>query len=393
MEKIRFFVVIVVTLFVSSCSTTGYSATETPVGKVEAQPSLGAVAGEPVSGGNVSSVAIETPTRGQPAETEQARAPDTPTPSPSQPVATTMPLPSSTPRPTLTALPSATPVAAAPAATTDAPDVTPEASTIETSESPNPAAETPESPPVQPASATMADAIAANPAPATQSMSLERIQDPDPAPPLTILVSSIRIAQNSNYKVTGTVRNDSSEIFGGVGVVATFYEKANTCSEIEVTRRPRPGEPGGETVTVEMCDYNWHGPVKVYAACTLVEPGAECPFSLEIYPKDYVSYLLHPEGTATALRQPAPVTLSGVSVTNTGLGYVRITGTATNGNPFTVRDANINAVLTGAAGQMMSVGSVTLPGGIPSGASVSFDLRIKYEPYTNYRLSAQAIQG
>jgi hypothetical protein len=217
-----------------------------------------------------------------------------------------------------------------------------------------------------------------------------RIPDTDPAPPLAILVSTIQIEENGYYKVTGMVRNDGAETYGGIGVIATFYEEATPCSKREVTRRRRGGTE--ETVTVEDCDYNWHGPVKVYAACQLLEPGAECPFSLEIYPKEYVSYMLHPEGTPVQYRQPASLALSGVNVSNNGLGYVRITGTATNGNPFTVRDANVAATLIDAAGQIVSVGSILVPGEIAPGASVTFDLRIEHSPYARYELHVQATQ-
>jgi hypothetical protein len=103
--------------------------------------------------------------------------------------------------------------------------------------------------------------------------------------------------------------------------------------------------------------------------------------------------MLHPEGTPVQYRQPAPLALSGVNVSNNGLGYVRITGTATNGNPFTVRDANVAAMLMDTAGQIVSVGSILVPGEIAPGASVSFDLRIEYEPYHRYELHVQATQS
>ena len=124
-----------------------------------------------------------------------------------------------------------------------------------------------------------------------------------------------------------------------------------------------------------------------------LEPGGECPFSLEIYARDYVAYHLHPEGAPVLYRQPAALALSNLSVYNDGFGYVRITGTATNGNAFAVRDANVAGALVDAAGQIVSVGSVLAPGEIAPGAGVSFDLRIKYESYAYYELSAQATQS
>jgi hypothetical protein len=187
------------------------------------------------------------------------------------------------------------------------------------------------------------------------------------------------------------VRNDSSETYGGVGVIATFYEEATPCSEHQVTHRNPDGSE--EIVTVEDCDYNWHGPVKVYASCQLLLPGAQCPFSLEIYPEDYVSYMLHVQGTPVQYRQPASLVVNGVNVNNNSFGYVRITGTATNANPFTVRDANIVVTLLGSGGEIVTVGSMVVPGEIAPGASVAFDLRMEYEPYTEYRLTAEATQN
>jgi hypothetical protein len=129
---------------------------------------------------------------------------------------------------------------------------------------------------------------------AGQAVELTRIADTDPGPPLTIQVSAIRIKENGYYKLTGVVRNDSAdesnpgEIYGGIGVIATFF-----------TDVPPP---------------NYHGPVEVYAPCPLLAPGAECPFSLEIYPRDYVAYHLHPEGAPVEYHQPASLALSGLNI-------------------------------------------------------------------------------
>jgi hypothetical protein len=219
---------------------------------------------------------------------------------------------------------------------------------------------------------------------------LERIPDTDPGPPFTIEVSAIRIQADGSYKLTGKVRNDGAETYGGIGVIATFYVEQKPCYEQKV--RTRPGEEDtGETV--EVCDPTWYGPVEVYAACTYLEPGAECPFSLEIYARDYVAYHLHPEGAPVMYRQPADLTLSNLSVYNDGFGYVRVKGTATNGNAFAVRDAHVAGTLLDATGQIVSVGTVVVPGEIAPGASVSFDLRIEQAPYSYYELSAQATQG
>jgi hypothetical protein len=195
-------------------------------------------------------------------------------------------------------------------------------------------------------------------------LEITRLEDKDPGPPFTILVSSIR-AGDEGDKVTGTVRNDGVETYEGIGVIATFF--------------------GGTGV--------WLGPVDAHCPCPFLEPGAECPFSLETYPGDYVEYLLHPEGRPVKDRRPAALVLSSLSLSNDGVGNVRITGAAVNENPFTVRNATIAGALIDARGQIMSLGSTLVPGEIMPGASVPFDLRIKYEPYSHYRLYVQAIRN
>jgi hypothetical protein len=236
-------------------------------------------------------------------------------------------------------------------------------------------------------------------------VALTRLPDTDPGPPLAILVSAIRIKENGFYEVTGRVRNDSADgshpgsVYGGVGVVATFFTERE-CGDHFVPDgggkgRGKNGESegeGGESVK-HVCHPNWHRTGKVYAACQLLAPGATCPFSLEIYPRDYVSYHLHPDATPVEYRQPVPLELGNVRSRSDGLGHVRITGTATNGNPFAVRDANIAGTLIDAHGQIASVGWTVVPGEVAPEASVSFDLRIEHAPYVRYEVQAQATQN
>jgi hypothetical protein len=193
---------------------------------------------------------------------------------------------------------------------------------------------------------------------------LRRIPDTDPAPPLTILVDAIRIEADGYYKITGFVRNDGSQAYEGVGVHASFLD-----------------DKGGG-----------YGPTEVYAPCPLLEPGAQCPFSLEMYPRNYVAYRLHPLGEpAPAYRQLATVALSDLVLSNNdGIGNVRITGTATNANAFTVNNAIIAGALIDDGGRVVSVGSTRLLGDIAPGESRSFDLRIVYEPYASHQLYAAA---
>jgi hypothetical protein len=165
----------------------------------------------------------------------------------------------------------------------------------------------------------------------------------------------------------------------------------------KIPRRPpaRPGEGGGEQKTEGSAEevLRPHGPVDVYCPCPFLEPGAECPFSLEIYSRDYVAYHLGYVGQPAVHRQPAPVALSGINLSRDAAGSVRITGVATNGNGFAVRNATIAGALIDSGGRIVGVGSTILLGVIAPGAGVPFDLRIEYEPYSRYQLYAQATQA
>jgi hypothetical protein len=207
--------------------------------------------------------------------------------------------------------------------------------------------------------------VDASAAPAATSLGLERIPVTTPGSPFTILVDDIHIKADGNYKVTGRVRNDGTEIYEGIGVHGTFFD----------------GEEGR------------YGPVSVHCPCPFLEPGAECPFNLEIYPRDYVALELHPKGQPVGYRQPAPVAVSVLTVSNDGIGNVRITGTVVNENGFAVRNATVAGVLVDTSGRIVSVGWTLVLGEIAPGGSASFDLRIEYEPYSHYRLYVQATQS
>jgi hypothetical protein len=267
--------------------------------------------------------------------------------------------------PTHTAYPTHTPPPVATATPTTEPTTTVAATETpyEPTATPTPTA----FPTAPPAPQEPAPATPTAQASAGEAVALTRLEDNDPSPPFTVLVSAIRIKENGYYKLTGTVRNDGDRVYGGVGVGATFFADA---------------QPP-----------NWHRTGKVYAACQLLAPGAECPFSLEIYPRDYVSYHLHPDAAPVEYRQPVSLDLSNVRARSDGVGHVRITGTATNGNAFAVRDANVAGTLIDATGKIVSVGTTIVPGEIPPEASVDFDLRIEHAPYTTYELQAQATQN
>ena len=273
------------------------------------------------------------------------------------PYPTYTPYPTHTPYPTYTPYPTSKPLPTATLAATLTPAVEPTAM--------------PTGVPTE-ASTTVPDGSQALPAPASApvtsggvDVTLERIPDTDPGPPVAILVDTIRIQEDGKYKVTGRVRNDGSETYEGVGVHGSFRDETGM----------------------------GHGPVDVYSPCPFLEPGAVCPFSLEIYSRDYVAYHLHPLGQPVVYRQPAPIALSGLAAFNDGVGNVRITGTATNGNAFVVRDPTIAGTLVDPSGRIVSVGSTSVLGDVAPGASVSFDVRVKYAPYSTYKLYAQATRN
>jgi len=191
---------------------------------------------------------------------------------------------------------------------------------------------------------------------------LRRIPDTDPAPPFTIQVDVIRIKENGYYMISGLVRNDSSETYEGIAVHASF----------------RDDKGGG------------YGPVDAYCPCPFLEPGAECPFSLEMYPRNYEAYHLHPMGPPVVYRHPAPIAVSALILSNDGIGNVRITGMVTNENGFTVTNATVAGALIDDGGRVVSARGTIVLGDLPPGASASFDLRIQYEPYARYQLYAAA---
>jgi hypothetical protein len=70
---------------------------------------------------------------------------------------------------------------------------------------------------------------------------------------------------------------------------------------------------------------------------------------------------------------------------------VRITGVATNGCPFKVKNPIVTGVLVDGGDQIVSLGyTYVLMEDIEPGANVRFDLRVSDAPHTGYRVYAQA---
>jgi hypothetical protein len=193
---------------------------------------------------------------------------------------------------------------------------------------------------------------------------IRRFEDTDPGPPFTMRVSHI-FPGKDRFKLTGWVRNDGSETYEGIGVVGTLFNDTGW----------------------------WLGAVDAHCPCLFLEPGAECPFSLETYPGDYVAYRLHPEGRAVEYRQPASLVLSDLNLTDDGIGNLRVTGKAINRNEFAVENAIVAGMLIDANGHIVSLGSTFVRGDIVPGVAVAFDLRIKHEPYAHYQLYVQAVRN
>jgi hypothetical protein len=196
----------------------------------------------------------------------------------------------------------------------------------------------------------------------TPAPALIRLEDADPGPPLTILVSANRAGENSTYKLTGFIRNDSTETHEAIGIDATFYSE----------------------------DGFRHGPLFADVPFLLLGPGEECPFSVELAARRLDSFRLHPNGRSTK-RESASVVLRNLNFFNSGSGSVRITGTAINGNEFMIKNVAVAGVLKDTSGQIVSLGSAyVLEENILPNASVQFDLRIDRVPFYRYTVYAQA---
>jgi len=189
--------------------------------------------------------------------------------------------------------------------------------------------------------------------------------DADPAPPLTILVSRLHLIEGgATYQMIGSIRNDGSETYRGVDVVATFFD----------------------------AEGDRHRVAEVECACRLLVPGDACPFRLEIYADDYVKYKLHPKGVPTQHRQPLTLDTDRVNVSRDGAGNVYITGRVLNHHSVAVDHILVRGELLDASGHIVNLDSTSLRGDIAPGADLPFDLRIAHEPYVTYRLTAVGIQ-
>lgn len=200
--------------------------------------------------------------------------------------------------------------------------------------------------------------------PAAAPVVLTPIPDTDPAPPLTVLVHTIRVEDNSHTRLTGVVRNDGAETYEGVGIHASFIRQ----------------------------DGRGFGPIEVYCPCLFVEPRATCPFVLDAAAADFIAYRLHVQGHPLHAGQPASVAVRVSEVSRDAIGNVRITGVVVNEHPFNVRDVNVIGALLDPNDQVVSAGWTFVASELAAGGSASFVLRVAYRPYARYEVFSQALQ-
>ncbi len=265
---------------------------------------------------------------------------------PQGPAVTYTPYPTYTPLPTQTPLPTSTvtPTASPTTGPTETPTAAPTSVPTETP-TPRPTRPPPTATPYTP------------PTPA-----MTRIPDTDPGPPFSIAVSANRAGEASTYRVTGTMRNDGSETFEAIGIVATFWD-----------------DQGFR-----------HGPLQARVPFLLLAPGETTPFSIELAARRVVSFQLHPQGRPTG-QESAAVQLSNLNLAYDSTESVRITGRAANVNPFKIKNVVLGGVLLDAGGQIVSLGGAfVLEEDIQPDAAVSFDLRIERVPFVRYYVYAQA---
>jgi len=288
------------------------------------------------------------PTAEPPAATEETTEPPAePTDAPPEPTEA----PTARPEPTATPRPSATPVPTETSVPTEVPTETPEPT----------ATATPTSVPTE-APTEEADQLAPPvvPAPVSTSALVVR-EDETIAPPLTVLVSANRELPGSHFLVTGLVRNDGTENYAGLGMVATFFR----------------------------ADGSRHGPIKTNLKCTLLAPGDMCPFTFEANARGLTEVMLHPDGYPTT-RARAQVNAFVTGSWVDAIGYVHITGGVTNPNTTPVDDVSVSAVLRDGTGDIVAQATDIVVGSIDPGATGQFEVILRYAPYVNYQILVQA---
>lgn len=260
--------------------------------------------------------------------------------------------------------------------------------TTEPTASPTAVVEPTAEPTVTPASAAQPTTTLPSPqVVATAIPALTQIEDTDPGPPFTILISSNTAEQDplvegsKTYRITGLVRNDGTQTYDVSAIHVTFFDADGFRGTF--TPAIRDGKlVGGE--------WDWHGEIDAEFSALLLAPGEVWPFSIAITAQNMASFLIHPDAVV-ATREWVPVEVSGVRVVQDGTSFVRFTGTATNVGTVAAKNVAVAGTLLNASGQIVSVGStLVVQEDIAPGESVKFDLRIEKQAYASYQLYAQA---
>ena len=206
------------------------------------------------------------------------------------------------------------------------------------------------------------------------------LPDEDPGPPFTVEITTNRaiphplLPATQIYQVAGTVRNDGTATYAVSRINVTFIDEDGFRGYVE--RKSSLGER--------------HGATEAEFACLLLAPGEACPFVAEITAQNMAAFLVHPDASPTG-RESAPVTLSDLTLSYDGPNIVRLSGLASNPNPFAVKNVIVSGVLLDGREQIVQAGAAyVLQDDIGAGKSVRFDVRIRREDFATYKLYAQA---
>ncbi|HQE91387.1 MAG TPA: FxLYD domain-containing protein [Anaerolineae bacterium] len=214
--------------------------------------------------------------------------------------------------------------------------------------------------------------------------------DTDPAPPLTIEITTNYAEQNPLlesgliYHIGGYVHNPTDETYEVTAVHVTFFD-ADGFRGAFYAFPMRPGQRGirGEWI--------WHGAMEAEISCSVLGPGESCPFTAEIAGQNMASFLVHPDAQIAEWHEAVAVTLSDTKIEDTGTNYVRISGTATNPNPYPLKNIVISGLLVDANGQMVSMGTGVVTS-LAAGASAPFEVYVENKAHVSYQLHALAEQ-
>ncbi|MDF1513074.1 MAG: hypothetical protein P1S60_04625 [Anaerolineae bacterium] len=218
---------------------------------------------------------------------------------------------------------------------------------------------------------------------------LEQIPDTDPGPPFSTEITTNFIEPNPDleqgwiYTVGGYVRNDSDQTYSLQAIHVTFYDSDGFHGAFyPFASSGRGRSRGGE--------YIWHGRTEADYACLLLGPGQTCAFSVQIAAADMGLFLVHPDATVVEWHEAIGVDVRSVSLEANGVGYVRVSGSVYNENPYRIKNVMLSGVLFDETGQWVSFGTRTLLEDIEPGSDAGFVIWLKDTPYTGYEVFATA---